>query len=165
MKSSEIDDIVTHTRAYTQLDFHISGVTQPKTKPNPNPNPTNPNRHRRRHFYRAMLCIRGTSPGPVSVCLFVCPLQVGVLSKRMNESSWFCRVSFLPPVLHCVKRKFGYLQNKGTSLWNFFLNSRLGKFRHGISIVVTCYQLSSRKVDAQSVINWAILPSSDARPL
>jgi len=34
-----------------------------------------------------------------------------------------------------------------------------------------CYQLSSRKVDAQSVINWAIvvqliiLPSSDARPL
>jgi len=101
----------------------------------------------------------------LSVCLFVCPLQVGVLSKRMNESSWFCRVSFLPPVLHCVKRKFGYLQNKGTSLWNFFLNSRLGKFRHGISIVVTCYQLSSRKVDAQSVINWAILPSSDTRPL
>ena len=35
----------------------------------------------------------------------------------------------------------------------------------------SCYQLSSRKVDAQSVINWAIVgkliipPSSDARPL
>jgi len=29
----------------------------------------------------------------------------------------FWHVSFLPPILHCVKRKFGYLQNKGTSLW------------------------------------------------
>ena len=37
------------------------------------------------NFYRAMLCIRGTSHGPVSVC----PSQVGVLSKRLNESSWF----------------------------------------------------------------------------
>ena len=34
------------------------------------------------NFYRAMLCIRGTSHGPVSVCpsvrLSVCPSQVGV---------------------------------------------------------------------------------------
>jgi len=59
-----------------------------------------------RRFYRAMLSIRGTSHGPVSVC----PSQVGVLLKRMNESSWFWHVSFLPPVLHCVKRKLGYLQ-------------------------------------------------------
>jgi len=48
-------------------------------------------------------------------------------------------------------------KNKGTSLWNFVLISRLRKFRHGISIVETCYQLSSRKVDAQSVINWAVV--------
>jgi len=48
-------------------------------------------------------------------------------------------------------------KNKGTSLWNFVLNSGLIKFRHGISIVETCYQLSSRKVDAQSVINWAVV--------
>jgi len=80
-----------------------------------------------------------------------CLSQVGVLSKRWNESSWFWHTSFLPPVLHCVKRKFGYLQKKGTSLWNFVLNSGL---RHGRSIVETCYQFSSRKVDAQSVINW-----------
>ena len=38
-------------------------------------------------FSRAMLCIRSTSHGPVSVR--VRPLHVGVLSKRMNESSWF----------------------------------------------------------------------------
>ena len=35
-------------------------------------------------FYRAMLCIRGTSHGPVSVRLSVCPSQVGVLLKRLN---------------------------------------------------------------------------------
>ena len=35
-------------------------------------------------FYRAMLCIRGTSHGRVSVRLFVCPPQVGVLLKRLN---------------------------------------------------------------------------------
>ena len=35
------------------------------------------------HFYRAMLCIRGTSHGPVSVR----PTQVGVLLKRLNIGS------------------------------------------------------------------------------
>ena len=36
-------------------------------------------------FYRAMLCIRGTSHGPVSVC--VCLSQAGVLLKRQNVGS------------------------------------------------------------------------------
>ena len=36
-------------------------------------------------FYRAMLCIRGTSHGPVSVCL--CLSHVGVLLKRHNVGS------------------------------------------------------------------------------
>ena len=34
-------------------------------------------------YYRAMLCIRGTSHGPVSVC----PSQVGVLPKQLNVRS------------------------------------------------------------------------------
>ena len=40
-------------------------------------------------FYRAMLCIRGTSHGPVSVCVCVCVRmsQVGVLLKRLNTGS------------------------------------------------------------------------------
>jgi len=38
-------------------------------------------------FYRAMLCIRGTSHGPVSVCLSVRPSQVGVLLKRLKLGS------------------------------------------------------------------------------
>jgi len=40
-------------------------------------------------FYRAMLYIRGTSHGPVSVCLSVCVClsQAGVLLKRQNVGS------------------------------------------------------------------------------
>jgi len=38
-----------------------------------------------RHFYRAMLCIRGTSHGPVSVSVSLS--QVGVLLKRLNVGS------------------------------------------------------------------------------
>jgi len=41
--------------------------------------------------------------------------------------------------------------------WNFLSNSGLRKFRHGISIVKMCYQLSSKKVDAQSMINWTVV--------
>jgi len=40
-----------------------------------------------RLHYRAMLCIRGTSHGPVSVCLSVCLSHVGVLIKRLNVGS------------------------------------------------------------------------------
>ena len=38
-------------------------------------------------YYRVMLCIRGTSHGPVSVCLSVRPSQVGVLLKWLNVGS------------------------------------------------------------------------------
>jgi len=48
-------------------------------------------------------------------------------------------------------------ENNGIPLWNFVLNFGLRKFRHGISIDETCYQLSSRKVDTQSVINGAVV--------
>jgi len=42
---------------------------------------------RRISFYRAMLCIRGTSHGPVSVSVSVCLSQVEVLLKRLNVGS------------------------------------------------------------------------------
>jgi len=38
-------------------------------------------------FYRAILCIRGTSHGPVSVSVCVCLSQAGVLLKRQNIGS------------------------------------------------------------------------------
>ena len=82
----------------------------------------------------------GTSYGPVFVSAFgvlndyalyksthsPCQSQVGVLSKRIEPVFW--HESFLPPVLHCVKRKFGHLQNKGSSIWNFVPNFGLRKF-------------------------------------
>jgi len=93
--------------------------------------------------------------GPVSVC--VCLSQVGVLSKRMNESSWFLawELQSTYPTLCC--KEIHYLQNKGTSLKNFPPNSGLRKFRHGMSIIEACYQLSSRKADAQTMINWTVV--------
>jgi len=90
----------------------------------------------------------------MALCLSVCPSQVGVLSKR------FWNGCFFRPILHCVITKFEYLEkNKGrpTSPWNVVLNSGVGKFCHGISIVEMCYQLSSKKVDARSVINWTVV--------
>jgi len=38
---------------------------------------------------------------------------------------------------------------KGTFLWNFVQNSRLRKFRHGISIVETCYRLIATTLNAR----------------
>jgi len=65
----------------------------------------------------------------------------------------FWHGDFFRPILHCVVRKIRYLQNKGTLLWICTLNSGFKKFRHGTSIVETCYQLSSTKADAISAMN------------
>jgi len=74
----------------------------------------------------------------LSVRSSVCLSQVGVLSKRLNESGWFLARELpytLPPVLHCVIRKFRYLQK----YWYFRLElcTKLSTTRHSISIVET----------------------------
>ena len=102
-----------------------------------------------------MLCIRGTSHGPVSV-------RLSVTSRSSTETDELIELGFgmwasFHPSYTVLKGNSVISKNKGTSLWNFVLNSWLRKFRHGISIVETCYQLSSRKVDAQSMINWAVV--------
>jgi len=76
----------------------------------------------------------GTSYGPVSVRLRLS--QVGVPSKLMDESG-FVKTSMkvFPPILHCVIRKLGYLQNKGISLWKFVPISGIKKFRYDKSIL------------------------------
>jgi len=61
--------------------------------------------------YRAMLCIRGTSHGPVSVCLCmsvsvcvcVCLSQAGVLLKRQNVGS-NKQHHTIPQVVFCCQR-------------------------------------------------------------
>ena len=66
----------------------------------------------------------GAIYGPVSVC--VCQSQVGVLSKLMNESGWFLAWElYLTYPKYRVFGKFGYLENKDTSLWNFAPNAGL----------------------------------------
>ena len=101
----------------------------------------------------------GTSYGPVSVCLSVCLSQVGVLSKRMNElSSWFLtrELSLTYPTLCCKEIQVPSIQGfipSGTLPQTL----RLRKFRDSISIVEAYYRLSSRKRDAQSVTNLAVV--------
>ena len=91
----------------------------------------------------------------LSVCLCVCHKSVIYRNKRTNRVD-LGHGSFLRPILQCVVRKFRYLQ-KGTSLWNFFPNSGLWKFRHIMSIVEARYQLNLRNVNAHSVINWTVV--------
>jgi len=91
----------------------------------------------------------------------LCP-SVSVTSRSSIETAerielvFGMRASFHPSYT-VLKGNSVISKNKGTSLWNFVLISGLRKFRHGISIVETCYQHSWRKVDTQSVINWTVV--------
>ena len=74
----------------------------------------------------------GTSHGPVSVrlcvCLSVCLSQVGVLSKRMNESSWFFGTgASFDPRFTVLKGNSDISKNNYTSLWNVLQNSEIKK--------------------------------------
>ena len=64
------------------------------------------------HFYRAMLRIRGTSHRPLSVCVRLS--QVGVISKRLNESSWFSACELPSTPSYTVLKENS--NSKGTSL-------------------------------------------------
>ena len=106
-----------------------------------------------------MLFIRGTSHGPVSVSVSVSVSVTSRSSTKTAERIWLVLARELHstyPTL-CYKKNSCTFKNKGTFLWNSATNSGLTKFRNGISIVEACYQLGSRKVDAQSVINWAVV--------
>ena len=71
-----------------------------------------------------------------TVCL--CLSQVGVLSKRLNESSWFFGIwASFHPSYTVLKGNSDISKNNGTSVWNFVLKSGLRKFHHGISIAET----------------------------
>ena len=98
----------------------------------------------------------------MALCSSVRPSQVGVLLKGLNESSWFlaCELrAFFHPSYTVLKGNSVISKNKGTSLWNFSQTPDLENFAavYRVSIVEACYQLGSRKVDAHSVINWAVV--------
>jgi len=74
----------------------------------------------------------------VAYCLSLC-LCLSVTSRCSIK-----RIERINPVfgIDCILKKFRYLENKGNSLWNIFLNSELRKFRHGIRSDETCCQLT-----------------------
>jgi len=107
-------------------------------------------------------CLRDAMLAPVlaiALCL-VCVCHKSVFFRN-GWTNWagFWYGSFLPSILHytVLKGNSHISKNKRSSLWNFVQNSRLRKFCLGISIVETCYRLSSTKVDAPSVINWTVI--------
>jgi len=107
-----------------------------------------------RHYASA-----GTSLGPVSVS--VCQSVTSRCSIETAERIWLVFLAWKLPSTYptlCCKE----IQVPSTIIvlrtGTFAPNSRLRKVRHGISTVEACYQLTARKVDAQSVmINWAVV--------
>ena len=81
----------------------------------------------------------------VSVCLSL----VGVLSKRMDGWSLFLTriISLTYPTLYC-KKLLVSPEHNGSSVRNFVPNSGVRKCCRDTSIVATCRQLWSTKVDA-----------------
>jgi len=93
----------------------------------------------------------------MALCLSVCHKSV-FYRNEWTESSNFWHGGFFRPVLHCVLRKFRYLQKCGyfpLEIFLFLLTPSIIAPQHIYRGM--CYQLSLRKVDAQSVINWAVV--------
>ena len=76
----------------------------------------------------------------VSVCLSVTS-RCSIKTAEWIELVLGMWASF-HPFYAVLKGNSVISKNKDTFLWNFVLNSGLRKFRHGNSIVETCYQLS-----------------------
>jgi len=93
----------------------------------------------------------------VSVCVPLCLSQVGVLSKRINESSWFLASRLLStyPTQRYIEIR---VPPKIRVLPSRTLPQTLDlKKRHDRLIVEMCYQLNSTEVNAHSVINWTVV--------
>ena len=85
-----------------------------------------------------------TSYGPVSVCLSVTSRCSVKRDGRINVV-FGMEASFDQSYTVVLGNSGIYKKNKGTPLWNvFFLNSGLGKFRHGISIVERAINLARK---------------------
>jgi len=112
-----------------------------------------------------------SSRGPLSVCLCLCLSQVGVLSKRLNESGcFFCmRASFhlcckeiqVPSVIRVLP--------SGTLLQTLDLGKIATAYRSSkrvINLARERWRCSERdKLDRRRSTKFTIPPSSDVRPL
>jgi len=75
----------------------------------------------------------------------------------MNNRAGFAKGTSFHVSYIVLKGNSGIFKHNGNFLWYFVQNSRLRKICIGTSVVEKCYRLSSTKVDAQSVINWAVV--------
>jgi len=95
-------------------------------------------------FLSARLCASAVLTE--ALCLFVCFLQVGVLSKRLNGSSSFS-AQRLPSTYTVLKGYSGISKNKGGPLWNFVFLFKFNRnyeaisyrFRNIIAYILCCY--------------------------
>ena len=94
----------------------------------------------------------GTSYSPVSVCLS----HFRVLLKRMNESGWFFALE-LPLTYSRQCYKDIWVPPKIWVLPSRTLLQTVDLKNFSMSFVTTYYHLSSRKMDAQHVINWTVV--------
>ena len=107
------------------------------------------------HFHPATLYASAGSYGCVSVFLSLCLSQVCVLSKRLNEPGCFW-VWNLPSIYRTLCYKEIQVPSKikvlppGTLVQTLNVETFATAYRSSKRVV---YQLSSRKADAQSVIN------------
>jgi len=74
----------------------------------------------------------------VFVCLCVSVTRRYCIETAARIQLIFFYTGFSRSVLCCVLWKLGYLQNKGTSPWNYVPNSGRRKFRHGTPTVSEC---------------------------
>jgi len=87
------------------------------------------------------------------------PNTMAFLDRILKRAAVYCNhqpspfyYPFNAMVVWVLSKKLGYIP-----LELFFINSGLRKFSHCMSIVEMCYQLSSSKVDAESVINLTVV--------
>ena len=108
-----------------------------------------------------MLCWRGYQLLPCArVCVYMglCLSQVRVLSRGIyGLVNYFSVEASFDQSYTVLKGNSGIYQNKGTSLWNSAQNSGLKKISPQRVDRRMCCQLSSAKVDAQSVVNWTVV--------
>ena len=120
-----------------------------------------------------MLCIRGTSHGPVSAS--VCPSATSRYSVETDEriELVFGMSAFFHPSYTVLKGNSVISKNKGTSLWNFVLNSGLTKIlprhidrRNVLSTLLEKGGRSERdKLGRRRSTKSIVPPCSDARAL
>ena len=111
------------------------------------------------NFLQLVPARRCASAGTIATapCLSVCLSQVGVLSKRINESGWFLACELPSTCLTLCHKKIQVSSKVRVGLLPSGTLLQTLDSRYRISIVEACYQFSSRKVDAQSVINWTVV--------